>query len=31
VGNEYGRVGAPADLTVLAGMCDEGLEAIALL
>jgi len=31
VGNEYGRVGAPTDLTVLAGMCDEGLEAITLL
>jgi alkanesulfonate monooxygenase SsuD/methylene tetrahydromethanopterin reductase-like flavin-dependent oxidoreductase (luciferase family) len=31
VDNEYGRVGAPTDLTVLAGMCDEGLEAITLL
>jgi Luciferase-like monooxygenase len=31
VGNEYGRVGAPTDLKVLAGMCDEGLEAITLL
>jgi alkanesulfonate monooxygenase SsuD/methylene tetrahydromethanopterin reductase-like flavin-dependent oxidoreductase (luciferase family) len=31
VGNEYGRFGAPTDLKVLAGMCDEGLEAITLL
>ena len=31
VDNEYARFGAPTDLKVLAGMLDEGLEAITLL
>jgi alkanesulfonate monooxygenase SsuD/methylene tetrahydromethanopterin reductase-like flavin-dependent oxidoreductase (luciferase family) len=31
VANEYGRFGEPTDTEVLAGMLDEGLEAITLL
>jgi alkanesulfonate monooxygenase SsuD/methylene tetrahydromethanopterin reductase-like flavin-dependent oxidoreductase (luciferase family) len=31
IDNEYGRFGEPTDLKVLAGLLDEGLEAITLL